>query len=1540
MSSFPNSLLPPQDARPSPRRGRFSNSLLPPEEEQPIVPPRPRRLESPPGFEEEHPGLARFLDVAAPFAEFAQTPISQQLGGETFGSLVERIFPEGPAAGGWRGTTGDIARLAAGLADFIQTPAGVAALAATAATGGAAAPAMFLPFAAQAAVETPEAVRRYLEDPTPQNLQQALLTPAFAALLASASAPRVAEPPFGALLEAPARQPTVEIIPPSRRLPAYREPIITQPPPGSIPFAPETAFVRGVPAEYGVRVPQTRPERLLPAAPEPGLPFGMSLEEAGQAQGLAPLPSIRQAPARAKPITPREAAAVEQRYREGITESTREAEAEPGSILRESLGEQGLEQLRQNLRGQVKEAVKEEVRQAVEQETGVPRPAAQAERIPIDEAIAEQRRALEAETDPVGRALAQRSLKDLEEAKRGGITTAPSPAAIDARVEASKTASRERRLRRQAVAEETGIAPRGAEPFAEQAATGAAGEGLPFLLRQEAARRPVAPEPALPGLERAIEEQRAGVARVGGERLAGEFARPLEERPGQGIEAAPIFRGTEAAPQRELLTEAPKVPFTQTKPPRDLRPRVKVRSQYAGRDRTTEVIFPDKQTAQLYELGRRIGTRAKVDVDKLADETGLQPGRAAEAIYQAQAYAREIVRRVQDNPGSGQPGFGRPMEAPTIAEAMKGENAAIERRIAREEGFYLSPKERERRVRTGLGRGLVDMHRLRSGTPDREELGLPPVKGGGGLYSNPFFSEAFWEQAGAELRRIIGGEPKAEAGAGRKPTPIEAGFNSRASETAGVVNQAADALTELSEGARIGLSEAENISRAGTLSPEARAQFRKALRVPRSETRQFRLSEGEARAGMGEVVKAAREVRRLLGELERGADPLSMNTAQAADAAVQAAVKRLEASVRLAERQRLAAGRTVESYNVPLPEDVTQTLRDAGLLIGRLKNIRERVPIASNILRSLRNWRNLSELERRQFARDLVDHFRLNLFAVTSWTLDLVGNLSEIGAQVAGGAAADVVYVARTGEPTFPSLQGFFRAIRERAVRRGQPMGPELEEAFGRTVSGERIPGKAGRGPGTFTFRQGIGSTIYDYVVGGPLYAKGAVDLAAKRLMATTTIWRESIKAADARGLTGTARRRFIEDFQRALPEQVSAAATESGNKAGFNRPLSRLEERIARSTAARLLVDVFARWPFQFTRWGAEVLGYNRPLFEKIGKGQATPEEIAAYLGKAATGWGALYLINQTLYNQTDFATMEYVDEDGNRVRLSNRDPLPTALWFLAVIKGDKERAAAGLRYASVPGARLLAGEGGLLGGTLRTFTQAAQNPQNDPRALRRELDNSINRAIPGQAVLGALKTVFDPTIREGVGAGLPGVSQALPAAIDPTTGEPLRPRQRLLGVEVPAIGGTPIPGATRILPDVQKVLLRYGLPVFRGPSGQVAGYPAGQAPREILREWQVVFGKSRQELLGTAAKNAARLEQEFGYEEVRAAIQELDAEARRIATEVLNRKYGTTGRLPRQPTRRERTGPAKSRGVTPAPPFAMLSPGGFVPAGAPFGG
>jgi hypothetical protein len=73
----------------------------------------------------------------------------------------------------------------------------------------------------------------------------------------------------------------------------------------------------------------------------------------------------------------------------------------------------------------------------------------------------------------------------------------------------------------------------------------------------------------LPGMEQHVAEQNAGAARVAGEGLTSEANRPkdISQAAGRMETMSPLFRGTEASPQREIFGNAPNAPAPATTTP-------------------------------------------------------------------------------------------------------------------------------------------------------------------------------------------------------------------------------------------------------------------------------------------------------------------------------------------------------------------------------------------------------------------------------------------------------------------------------------------------------------------------------------------------------------------------------------------------------------------------------------------------------------------------------------------------------------------------------------------------------------------------------------------------------------------------------------------------------------------------------------------------------------------------------------------------------------------------------------------------------------
>ena len=130
---------------------------------------------------------------------------------------------------------------------------------------------------------------------------------------------------------------------------------------------------------------------------------------------------------------------------------------------------------------------------------------------------------------------------------------------------------------------------------------------------------------------------------------------------------------------------------------------------------------------------------------------------------------------------------------------------------------------------------------------------------------------------------------------------------------------------------------------------------------------------------------------------------------------------------------------------------------------------------------------------------------------------------------------------------------------------------------------------------------------------------------------------------------------------------------------------------------------------------------------------------------------------------------------------------------------------------------------------------------------------------------------------------------------------------------MELPAIGGTPIPGAQRIIDPVERLLSRYGLIVYRGPRTPIAGLHPSEIPEDILQEWVVEFGRARHERLDPMALRMDAGEFEGRNPDViRKLVQARDADAARTATRIVEQRHGGKIKAIRKPTVRERRGPA----------------------------
>lgn len=762
------------------------------------------------------------------------------------------------------------------------------------------------------------------------------------------------------------------------------------------------------------------------------------------------------------------------------------------------------------------------------------------------------------------------------------------------------------------------------------------------------------------------------------------------------------------------------------------------------------------------------------------------------------------------------------------------------------------------------------------------------------------------------------------------PTLSESPFANRVALANEHLSRVAAKIQDMGQKLNIVGEQKDVIEATGTIEKGRRQLFRETGDKP--PTYWLRVSESDIDTAWTEMTGALEEVSRMEREVLRGS-AVYRQDAGLEVVALDQARQILKRNVKEWATLRYAFGRGVRAFGRPpsqqmqrlfekaMSPDTLAQLGEVANLIAKGGDVQARMPLYTNIVRLGRKWTTLTEPEQFELFRDVVSAARLNLFSVFGFTLDLASNVAAGSSEVIGGLGRDLMRVGVKGDVHFPNIGGWVRAVRDRggaglealevgakAIAEGKSLrktagafnpkfSDRMAEELGWTAAGEPLRGgMAPQLPGTFVDRSSKAGIYADYFLGAPLYAKSMMDTGAKRLGATAKLWAMAYENVP-KGLKGLERKRWIDQFMRDPPESAINEAVAMGQRVSFDRPLTRFEEKVATSPTAQLAVDVFARWPFQFSRWFGETLGLNPRYLQKLVKGKATAEETGEYLIKAASGIGGLMYLKNTMYDQIDFESMEFVHDNGERTRLAGREPLPTAMWLLAAIQGDETRAWAALKHTSLPFARFLSGEGGLLMSLIRTLQRAQQNRDMDADGFNRELSDFFNRLIPGQGILSLVETAIDPTLREGFGANLPGISQALPQRIESTTGEELIPMQRppISGATAfPAIGGTLIPGFRGQRDPVFGLLSRYGGLVYRGPRTPLAGFPAAEIPQELRRQWQVEFGKQRQALLTEVIVNEQQWLKEFGPLKIMDIIKELDSKAAKIATGTINEKAG----------------------------------------------
>ena len=669
------------------------------------------------------------------------------------------------------------------------------------------------------------------------------------------------------------------------------------------------------------------------------------------------------------------------------------------------------------------------------------------------------------------------------------------------------------------------------------------------------------------------------------------------------------------------------------------------------------------------------------------------------------------------------------------------------------------------------------------------------------------------------------------------------------------------------------LQQIDKVAETGTYQPKG---IRPELGKGAPANVESLVSEGVVEEANRLYVQSGRELKRLLQRAEQEADDFTTDQLRSA-----------EERFRNAFAKRGEAARTASESLAAFKHAVVDEVADVAKMMGLIKNVKPKLANLDKII--LGATRNAMPGFADKFAKNIgleglqdvpqnlklpkavVDYLRVNLFSMGSWTLDAFTNTLAVGAKMPGYLLRDVYDIAKGQTParTFGIIKaikeegkGLGKAIRKQNMSEMFNLPSDVDTALGGAVGGEKV--------GRMT-NMHLGKLNMDYVIGLPVRMKGGIDALFSRTFAKADLISSAVEEAAKKGLKGIEKERFIDDFVKVPTQAAKDSAITLGKQIRFDANLSKIEEHIASSMGFQLLGDAFPRWAFQFSRWAGRTLGANPEFFSKVKSGTVKAPEVIQYLTEAATGWGGVHLFKDAIYPSIDFNSMEYVNDKKERIRLSGRSPFPEMAFLVAVMKGDVDKSRKALEYASIPFGKILSGApGGLIENWISGLRQVGAGEMTSQRFID-EFNNLVNRAIPGQAVLSTLKTFSDPKVRRGIGAELPGVSQLLPAKVNPATGGAVEPRQKFLGLEMPAIGGIVLPGAKRVLTPVENELLSHGVGLFRPRRTPVAEFETRDVPKELRADFEVKAGKMVDMLI---SKIMAKPEYKKAPEEAKAEV------------------------------------------------------------------
>lgn len=626
------------------------------------------------------------------------------------------------------------------------------------------------------------------------------------------------------------------------------------------------------------------------------------------------------------------------------------------------------------------------------------------------------------------------------------------------------------------------------------------------------------------------------------------------------------------------------------------------------------------------------------------------------------------------------------------------------------------------------------------------------------------------------------------------------------------------------------------IAAKGTSSPDLRAEVGKGIAANRGSL----VSQSVVDETRKEFVQAIGEMQRLRGVAINEGDKIAeLSIAQAETRARLLAAKWNEAK-RTSHESLAAFQRTPE------------TIDELGQIQGFLQSIGEIKQAKPLYDRAIGQFKNKQYVDA---AKTMFEAQRLNLFPLTSGFRDFVTNTLVLAARVPG----EIAYDLATPGNKFARTLGIINSIRSEVPQAlGQKINPnikryelpkDIESAITGTAYGEPIP----QNRNIFTDAK-IGGVSVDPVLSAGVNIKIKTDNLFSRIGALSELIAQGNMAARKAGLKGQESKSFVSDFVANPPDFAKMEAIRLGKDASFKKQLTPLEDAISNSFMVKAFLAAFPRWMFNFGRWAAETLGTSPTFWGKIKANTASSGDIARYLTTAATGWGGVKFVNDVLYENVDPVRMELRNANGDRVRFGGLSPLPDAYILAALMRGDIEKARAAAQYTSLPGLNVLGAkpQGMFSDLAMSIYRGYTENPKTTTNSVAANLVNTVNTAIPGRAVLMALKTVTDQTQREGIGAEVPGISYMLPPKINPTTGAPLRPQQLLGAQEFPAIGGLSVPGGVRSLNPIEKTLLDHGFGTAKPRRGSILDFQSSDVPKPLRLKYEELSGKNVNQFVG----------------------------------------------------------------------------------------